>query len=313
MNIKEVVDKYAHFAISAHNVQPFDFQLNENSVEVLVDPLRFLPAADPKEKDLRMSFGALFETLSIAASNEGFELKYESTGKNQWRIEFKVVPKAPHDLYDFLSKRFSFRGAFKKQDILKNLMSTKETHLFFNTNSDDKMKIAKKYDEVNVRSLMQPGYIEELYSWLRFSRKHKNWAIDGLNTEAIALNSIESFAASSIMQPKLFRSLSEIVKYLIPEEPKIMSAPYLVAIAAPLDLSEIECGRLFLRSWLQLTELNLFGNPLSILTDFKDSTDLAVEVFKIPNGLKLVNVIRCGLLPEGYQRYQAARRSVVWR
>lgn len=313
MKIKEFIEKYTAFAISAHNVQPFDFKLIDHSVEVVVDPERHLPAADPKEKDLRMSFGALFETLSIAGAHEGFELKYEISGKNQWRIDFKEAAKKQHELYEFLSKRFSFRGVFKKQDILNNLMNSKESHLFFDTQLETKKKIAQKYDEVNMRSLLQPGYIEELYTWLRLSRKHKNWSTDGLNAEAIALSSIEASGAKILMHPKVLRGLSGVIKHFIPEAPKIISAPYLVAIAAPNDLSEIECGRLFLRSWLQLTELHLFGNPLSILTDYKDSTDLVMETFRIPNHLKLVNVIRCGLLPDGYLRYPAARRSVNWR
>lgn len=52
-NVRELILESFYFSISAHNVQPFRVKFNgQNQIELWAERERFLPAADPKNKDL---------------------------------------------------------------------------------------------------------------------------------------------------------------------------------------------------------------------------------------------------------------------
>jgi hypothetical protein len=114
--------------------------------------------------------------------------------------------------------------------------------------------------------------------------------------------------ASIIMRPQLFNFLAKlgVLKLLITEKPQITSAHALVAITAPKNSDYYEQGKTFYRSWLELARLNLFGAPLSLLTDDKEATEFIKKEFDLGDAT-LVNILRVGYLPEGYQRYKPAR------
>jgi hypothetical protein len=304
---KFVVDNLGG-SISAHNTQPLKFNIHNDVIVFYINEARKLPVGDPHEKDLRTSCGAYIETLDVLLRCQGrriagYDEQAAMTGK-----QFSVTSEATGNIelkrYDPFMKRFSFRGFYSPKDIIEPKVLSKEKSANLKIISDKSIisEIAKMYDEVNLNFLRKAGHLQELYSWLRFSDQHAMYHLDGLNAQAMALQSYEAFFGSHLMKPAVFKALDSIglAKFLVAEAPKIRSAPGLAIISAPTGSSYVEQGRIFMRAWLDLTEAKLFGAPLSLLTDAPELSETLTKKFEIGNRT-LVNVLRIGHLPKRYE------------
>ena len=45
---------------------------------------------------------------------------------------------------------------------------------------------------------------------MRFSRRHPRWALDGLNSEAMAMSALEAAGAAAVLKPGVFEALDRI-------------------------------------------------------------------------------------------------------
>ncbi|MDG0815473.1 hypothetical protein [Bdellovibrio svalbardensis] len=313
---KEQILKAASLSISAHNVQPFRLAFpSQELIEIYVDSTRLLPIGDPHFKDLRQSLGAFVETLHIALSVRGFDMEaveiHEKPSDRQPIAKLKLQSSASVDsLHSQLSERFSYRGKFaQKASISQKVVTGERFTLEFLTDTQDIKDIAKLFDDVNYQFLTLPGYIEELYSWMRFSPSHPRWATDGLNTESMSLAGVEAWGASVVLKAAVFKFLAKLglAKALVSEAGQIQSASGLAVILSDSD-KDFDKGRAFMRGWLTLTQQGLYGAPLSLLTD--DKKALEVVAGKLATkGKYIVNVLRVGPLPKGYKRPASARLS----
>lgn len=323
MSLKEFVFDAAARSISAHNVQPFRLRwISEERFEVLGDRARLLPAADPHLKDLRMSAGALFETLRLSLTTKAVALSVESLKENpDLSLPFfpvlclRLSPQpglAADPLATQLPRRFSYRGAFQGKPATPPPahLDLDDLRLVFLSDNGKKNDLAKLFDRVNMKFLSLPGYVEELHSWMRFSPAHPRWSRDGLNAESMALSGLETWGASVVMKPGVFSALNSLglATALVAEGPKIRSASTVVALTGPRR-GPFEAGREFLRGWLALTGLDLFGAPLSLLTDDKDALVAVKDLFGVPASSEVYNVLRVGPLPSGYRVPAPARRE----
>jgi hypothetical protein len=306
-------------SISAHNSQAFQVRRKDQTFQIWCDPQRFLPVADPHHKDLKMSLGALWETAEILLGQEGQCLKLKKINWDEDSLkglkpaaEFEIEKTAQASmLFSFLASRWSFRGPFKERKAAP-ISLTQNSQYRCIENPDQIKKIAARYDDVNLKFLRKAGYIEELYSWMRWSPSDPKFFEDGLNTEAMALSSIESLGGRWIMKPKIFRALDSLglSKMLVSEAPKIQSSSFLFVILAPQASNYEEQGRIFLRGWLELTREAFFGNPLSLLTDDADAVGELREMLSLKEDQVIVNILRAGPLPIGIQMPRPARKSM---
>ena len=307
--LKKIIQDAFQNSISAHNTQPFSFKLSDTVLTVSAIKDRLLLIADHNNKDFKVSFGCFLESLSITCTNYDISYDYKEIAVHNWQITFTDKSQALHPYFDILKKRFSFRAPFEKQSaefITSNVnivLLKKENH----------KTIATLFDETNIFCLKQKNYVDELYLWLRFNEQDPLWSIDGLNTDSLGFNFIESIGAKTIMRPKIFSILKKIglIPILLSEASKVENSPYIVAFLAHRDSNEIECGKLFLRYWLELTEKNIYGHPLSVLVDFEKSLNECQFLFNVPPGKKIINILRCGQLPKNYVPPLKARRSII--
>jgi hypothetical protein len=126
----------------------------------------------------------------------------------------------------------------------------------------------------------------------------------------MALSGVEKWGASIVLKPRVFHFLNQLglAGTLISEQPKITSAQAVVALCGPRQ-GHFEAGREFMRGWLVLTQMGLYGAPLSLLTDDRDALARCKKIFAIPEDRQVYNILRVGQLPEGYQSPQSARRE----
>lgn len=314
ISLREFAD-WMKFSVSAHNSQPFQIGQSGNTFQIWGDPKRLLPVADPHFKDLFTSLGALYETLNSFASARSAKLdiltRQQELNLEKPLLEFEVTE---HRQMGFVNlslyeKRFSYRGSFsEKLQVSHQSIITDNGFLF---GEKEKVKaMATLFDQVNFEAMISSGYIEELYKWLRFERSHPLWAKDGLNAEAMALKGLEKWGASHVLQPKLFHFLNSLglAKFLIQESSKIISARGLWVIWAPRTYDAFECGRIFQREWVNVTGYQLFGAPLSVLTDREDKATEVRGILGLSEDQKLVNVLRIGFLDPRYSRYKPSRK-----
>lgn len=308
-------------SISAHNVQPFRLNIvADNSYEIWSDVKRLLSIADPHNRDLQIGLGALLETLEIGLSSSkltisNLKIKDPSTYSHDTNFLLASFNLEKNDsittdtLNVELSKRFSYRGKFKiKKEIQSGKHINKSIELKFICTPKEMSLVAVIFDQVNLHFLSIPGYIDELFSWMRFNKSQKNYFKDGLNSESMALNSIDTLGASIVLRPRIFNFLKKIniISFLISEKPIIESSSAIVAIVGKSD-SPIEIGRGFMRGWLMLTSMGLYGAPLSLLTDDLDALQKMKLQFKLNDNENIYNILRVGPLAPEYKIPNRAR------
>jgi nitroreductase len=329
-NTIETILKAIQTSPSAHNSQPLKIKFTEDElVEIYAIKSRQLPFADPKGHDFFVTLGAFVQGLEIVLNHLGFtitEINYDFRDKDidlfsdeiqrVARISVSSTDAKSGTLYPQLQKRFSYRGHFadlsqKQKSNLLNLINNSK-NISMNSDKDFLSEIASDYDDVNVLFLNKNGYIEELYEWMRFKKAHSNYLKDGLNSEAISLNSIESLGASLIMKPTVFRFLSKVklARPLVSEADKVKTSHSLIAIHAPSNTSALDQGKIFYKTWLELTELGIYCAPLSLLCEYEPTIKKVKDNMDINQDSKLINVFRVGALPAGYKRYEPARLPI---
>lgn len=308
---------------SAHNVQPLRVRWSADEpllLKIAVQKDRLLPYADPHRRDLQMTAGALVEGISIYLSSLGYRIDKISDwnlDKPRFQGVLQMVliqdPKVQQDLlFSQVPLRYSYRGKFAKNNsgpsYQQPLARTEGVTVIENKELIN--QVAELYDKVNYSFLRKPGYLTELYSWMRFSVKHPNWLRDGLNSDSIALKGIEALGASFILKPKVFDVLAKLglAATLISEAPLVNSASALVVITSSQGVSHLEQGRQFYRVWLQMTMHGIFGAALSLLADDPVAKRQVLEWSGLSVGERdLINVFRVGPIPSTYERYQRAR------
>ena len=89
--IREII-RYATLAPSGHNTQPWRFAVSGNTIRLLPDFSRRLPAVDPQDRELWISLGCALENLTLAAQSagHGMEITYPASGEDS--IAVRLTP-----------------------------------------------------------------------------------------------------------------------------------------------------------------------------------------------------------------------------
>lgn len=319
-------------APSAHNSQPFQVASNGADFVVKINHRGLLPKADPSGKELHVGLGCLIAVWEIclhSLNQKIIQFRWQQDGAtraDQVVARFQVaaieIGKAvgvgqqeSQKLKDRLENRFSYRAGFGQNEIdlfvaARDSLAIKSANSHLIRDEEVFDWVSSHYDRINCTSLMSPGYIEELYRWMRFSQSHPRWAFDGLNEEAIGLKPMEAIGASLLLNPKVFRRLVKwgFFSKIFSERSKIFQSVGLWVITIGEGANWIEKGKMFLTEWLVLQDWNLVGAPLSILLDDPAIQEELKNKLKIPKGREIVNILRVGPAPTGYIRYKPARK-----
>jgi len=307
----ELLEEARH-APSVHNIQPARWRLEGSVLELLGDPGRRLPVADPSGHDVRVSLGAAAEGMAIALAARGMtaDVHVERGGDivagAAAVARIRTRPGAEPDLLGAaVTRRATFRGAFASAPADAIDAVARDAQPAGDVLIRDAAKIrdvAKLADQAQGEFLLDPAYWRETWRWLRLSPTDPNWKRDGLNAEALALSGFERVMGGVLMQPAAFELMRKIglAGALTSERSKIETASALLIFTAPNGEDPFVTGRAFYRRWLQVTAAGLALCPMSVLADSKRANAEIRRTFAVPAERRIVNVLRIGAPPPGF-------------
>ncbi len=313
----------ARLAPSVHNIQPSRWRFKYGTIELLGDPRRSIPMADPEWRDWRLSHGAALEGLSIALASRGLQIaKLDLEPPRQLRATepmqsiARVTLASQNQLppAEPTATRASWRGSFKPlhtetQSDLDRLAAARNDILLVR-DADAIADTADLADRAGLFFLRDAEHRRELVAWMRPASSHADYHRDGLNAEAMCLAAVEAWGAGLVLGP-LFQTLDRIglAAPLVCERAKTVTASAIVLFHRPKGEDAFVSGRAFYRAWLDMERQGLKGCPMSALADWPVARAALAERHCVPADRQIVSVFRIGR-PNGTPKFAHARLPV---
>ncbi|MEV0387335.1 hypothetical protein [Nonomuraea sp. NPDC050643] len=278
-------------APSAHNTQPWTLAYTGDEVTVGWDPGRALPISDPTGRDLRLSLGAFVECCLIVCADAGFA------------VGFRPDP-GPHRVGFLHPVARPYRTPFTTADVRARGANRGEYHpgrlpeeLAAGLTGMRRVACRDLADLLHAADLHQFGDGEvtrELRAWLRLTRRHRRYLLDGLSDRALALTRAEAIGlrASLALYPALRRLglprvLAGASRGLLDYDGDVL------VLVGPVS-EEVELGRTLLRHWLTLSGLGYTTHPLSQIIDCEPTRRALAERLGVEDPHTLLHVARVG-------------------
>ena len=301
----------ASLAPSVHNIQPTRWRLlSADTVLLLEDERRRVPAADPTGHDVRLSHGAALEGLSLAAGRHGFRIMRVELDERPDRASgLRMIARLTlasggtlDPLAAAVAGRSSWRGRFLPvdaalHDALGKLATVPDLRLV--PPGPAVAEIAELGDRAGFHFLGEDEHRRELLAWMRLSRSDPRYGRDGLNAQAMGFGRIEAAGVSFVLGP-LFPWLKRLglAEPLSRERGKATYGA-MALFHRPEGEDPLETGRAFYRAWLTIAAQGLGACPVSVLADWPVSNAALVARHPLPAGRRLVNVFRLGRVAPG--------------
>ncbi len=309
----------ASLAPSVHNVQPAKWRLEGDRVTLFEDVRMRLPAGDPEGHDAAISLGAAFEGFCLAASEE--DTRVVSIGENGAGDQGHLRPVRELELQkgstaDPLAKavasRQSWRGAFtaptEEDRQAARTLAAEDCHPV--TDPERVREIAGLCDTASFGYMKDKAFRTELLSWMRLSKRHARWSVDGLNAEAMGLGRVERIGAGIVMGRAFgFFNAVGLAAPLLAEAGKTAGAAAILIFSRPADEDPFESGRAFYRAWLHIEAQGFAAQVLAALADDPAAAAQVHTMAALPANHRVVSAFRIGR-PTAQKPYPRARRSV---
>lgn len=292
----------ASLAPSVHNTQPTRWRLTtDGRVEMLEDERRRLAVGDPEGRDLNVSHGSAAEGFCLAAGLRGLIVTVSRTGGPI--AEFTAKPGGVADsLAAFSSLRRTYRGRFEQGETAGAAVARLEPaeDLTVVQSPERIADLAAQYDAASLRWFRNTPYRAELVSWMRLSRRHPMWSLDGLNAEAMEMSGIEAAGAGMVLRSGVFETLDRIglAGPLVAEAAVVRSAAAIALFHRPANEAPFDTGRRFHRAWLSFTQAGLSASPMAVLADDPETRETVQADFGIGTDRRLITAFRLGIAPD---------------
>ena len=312
----------ANLAPSVHNTQPARWRFLDDRIEVFLDPTKLLAVGDPSGRDAGVSCGAAIEGMRLALSRRGIgvldvEDFWPATPPDRSgapiliaRIQFGGTAN-PDPLAENVVKRFTWRGHFGPAadtvvDRLRETFLDRDDNVLVE-GSDDMTFLADLNDRLSLRVLRDRAYREELVSFMRLSRGHRSWNVDGMNLSALRLSRVEGWLARVALRYPFFEVAARlgIGEALVTERQKTLSTTGALLFIQPREHSPLRMGRAFYRLWLTLTDAGFVAWPMAAISDDSEGVERCAERFSIPSTHRFINTLRFGICPDNVQMQPA--------
>jgi len=268
--------RYATYAPSSHNTQPWYFKLRENTIEVLPNFERRLLISDPDDRELYISIGAAAH--NIVASAESFGLSFKKSIRHSEKgttifFEFETLEPSNYDekvlkaIITRENNRVPFLQKFGAEAILKILKDGIQEkypglELIFFREQAVKNKLIDIFKRAFTEALSSRAFTGELSKWLRPSQKKYRDGMPGYNLGVPWL--------LSFFLPWMVKNMNIVKQQVKMNLELIETAPVLGIFASSTETPEgwIITGEaledLFLRITQHNLKMGLFAAPIEI-------------------------------------------------
>lgn len=297
----------ANLAPSVHNTQPTRWRLDsDGSVLVFEDGSRRLPVGDASGRDATVSHGAVIEGFALACAALGWKLAMsaaDQTPDSGLRPVARLTVSgggSKDPLQAFVRTRRTYRGRFLEgRDSPKLHLLAPSDDVIIIRAPQGIARLALLNDEASLRTFRDGAYRAELLSWMRLSRRHPRWSLDGLNAEAMEMSSFQAAGAGLVLTPGVFETLDllKIARLFVAEADVVHSAQAIVLFHRPQHENPLLTGRRFYRLWLEFTREGYSASPMAVLADDLEARTAITSEFKIPPDRRLITAFRVGAAP----------------
>ncbi|MBI2444225.1 MAG: hypothetical protein HYV42_03225 [Candidatus Magasanikbacteria bacterium] len=274
--------RYGILAPSAHNTQPWYFDIKDNVIEIYINKKRILGASDPTGRQTYESMGACIENLVIAANYFNFHVQVNySFGKEDDERKLVAIvavslstssirpPLA--SLLPFVPKRHSAKLAYHRdrlsEDQKKGLMSANEWPDLELKIIDDSYiigKIAYLVGEGTRRAMQWPEFLEELRNWLK-----PNWTkeYEGMPGFTVGMPGFVSWLFPKLLgKIDVSRMQEKMMQKLVRKTPAIG----IISVYSQGPMAWMNAGRLFERISLLVTKDGFGTSAMGAPVEFND-------------------------------------------
>lgn len=204
--------EYAVRAPSGHNTQPWQFENTEDGIVIHPDFSRSLPVVDKDNHALYIGLGCALENLLIAATQKGYQytIQYPDTPTRCINVKLTKDKKnnvQPDKLFDYITKRQVTKSKYNNQKVttedlqkLISCFSINGVSLLILDGKENFEKIIPFIIEANNLQFNNKDFVDELVSWIRFSKREAEKIKDGIWSATMGMPGLGRFIGSMIMK-----------------------------------------------------------------------------------------------------------------
>lgn len=312
----------ASLAPSGHNTQPWTVKYLEPYHWIIGgDKNRWLPAADPTQRETILSIGTFIQNLEYAAANAGYNCQFNILAANNQAediVEVKLIQTGSASAFDIakIKNRRTVRSIYLGDSLKKEdadyLFSDEPDYFRFISNN------AKEYNYLNEQTI-EANRIQsyrdvaqtELSEWIRFSSADAEKYRDGLTTAGMEIEGLSGWAVRNFydqtnVMKNSFRDRSvDKVKTQVSQ-----SAGWLIITSKDSSTATLlETGKRMQRLLLKVRDKGIALHPMTQILEEPSTNQTVNQSVGISDHIQFI--LRLGYL-KNYPPPVSLRRPVDW-
>ena len=251
----------ATLAASSHNTQPWKFAVGQDSIEIRPDRSRQLLVLDPAGRELWISLGCALENLLVTARASGYATQVTYPEADEV-IRVRLSPDRPQStpLLAAITLRQNTRSAYDGQPVqlavLRQLQAIRlepGVTVQFVLEPSGLNTVLEYINQGNLQQYADPAFVQELISWLRFTRKDALATLDGLYTRSSGNPEVPRWLGQMVVGGTRPQGQADA------DAAKFRSSSGAVLIASDTDdkAAWVRTGQVYERLALQMTALGV--------------------------------------------------------
>jgi hypothetical protein len=284
--------RYAILAASGLNSQPWQFKIDNKTIEIWADKSRQRPQVDPKDRELFISLGCATANLEIAAKYFGmmFEKEYAEDGSDK-AVRFKFSEgktlSGEKESFMVITKRLVNREDYNGKEIPKEILGKLEKEyggakLKLVVQKELKNKLAELVEKSDRIWFRSNELVDELEYWLQDDLEFSK---DGLPTGVLNL-----YKLAIEVKYLLSRSDESIVKKSRRDKNLVEKSPVIVVISTENETKKnlIMAGELYEKLALYLTNFGIQNAFFNTVIELKNQRNKLQKMLGIKGKAQLM-------------------------
>ncbi|MBN1838307.1 MAG: hypothetical protein JW820_20780 [Spirochaetales bacterium] len=272
---------YAAKASSSHNAQPWRIEAAASgTLKLMADRSRYLPAVDPENREMFLSFGAFLENLQQAARALGWEAEIAVTAESveaeeiaRIRLE-RVGGRRDAATLNVIASTYTPKGSLGTKpldrDTLAALGPSRGGALSYHAPGSPAFRwVLSQAPKAGLQQAWRDPAQEELADYLHFSRKSARRAGYGLTPEMMEIAPVGRFFWYTFMNRKsaLSGSFRNSIEGITARQLDACAGLFILTSTDGSPTALVEAGRAYQRLKLAAFRLGIGIHPVSALLE----------------------------------------------